>query len=282
MVEHSPGRKLARRRIMVVTAIAAFALALVGSIPTGAQPRSAAAHASATSPPADQTPIKPVHGAPFVPKLGDWEGRANGFPVSFELLSVPRFKTKLGLLPYGFTNMVVLEPNACPPNPGHYGEDSITVGHPATLGRHGGFALTRFGFGGGLRGTRNALLEKTFKLSSGGHCSGRLVWRLHPANRATVRDGRWKAHFSDGESSTFTVQGGGRLATKIPLPKALARCGGPVGAVDAFIGARGNAAFTQAKLELGVHFSGASATGKLSVPGASCRHASLTMTASRH
>jgi hypothetical protein len=270
-----------RRRIMVVSAIAAFALAVVGSIPTGAQPRPAAAHASATSPPAAKTPIKPVHGAPFVPKLGDWEGRANGFPVSFELLSVPRFKTKLGLLPYGFTNMVVLEPNGCPPNPGDYSEDAVTGGQPATLGRHGGFVLTRFGFDGGLAGTRSALLAKSYRLSSGGRCSGRLVWHLHPANRAAVPDGRWKAHFSDGESSAFTVLAGGRLATKIALPHALARCGGPVGALDVFIGARGNAAFTQSKLQLGVHFSGASATGKLSVPGASCRHASLTMTASR-
>lgn len=232
----------------------------------------AKAGAAATS-----TPITPAHGPKFVPQLGDWEGSVNGFPVSFELLSVPRFQTQRHLPPYGYTDIVALEPSGCPPSAGHYSEDSIAVGHAVAFGGRGGFSLTPVGFGGGLQGARSAVLDTTFRPSPG--CSGRLVWHLHPANRGAVPDSRWKVRFSDGESSTFRVKDGGRLATKIRLPQGLARCGGPLGAVDVFIGARGNAAVVQAKLNMGLHFSGPTAKGKVAVPGASCHRPSLKLTA---
>jgi hypothetical protein len=277
VVEHSPGRQLGRSPIVAMAAVTALGLTLAGATSTGARSLlSRTAHAAK----AHSTPITPAHGARFVPQLGDWEGRANGFPASFELLSVPRFQTLHHLPPYGYTDLAVLEPNSCPPSAGRYSESSIALGSPLEFGRRGGFGLTPVGFGGGLQAAHSALLETNFRVGSGQHCSGRLVWHLHPANRIAVRDGRWKARFSDGETSTFNVHDGGRLATRLRLPHALEHCGGMFGALDAFIGARGNAGVSQAKLDLGMHFSGSAATGRLSVPGASCLHPSLTMTAS--
>jgi hypothetical protein len=280
VAEHSPGHKPWRRRIVMVAALATFALVLVGSTSTGAKPLSSGtARAAKAKPPAAKALIRPAHGNPYVPTLGDWEGKVNGFPASFALLSVPKFH-QLGRPPYGFTDVVALRPASCPPSSVRYSEETITGGRPAMVRRGGSFTLERFGFSGGLRGASSAVVMSSYT-SSGGRCSGRLVWQMHPAKRARVLDGTWRAHFSDGESSTFDVQAGGRLATRIALPSRLHGCGGPTGALDLFIGARGNAAINQAKLSVGVHFAERTATGNLSVPGASCRHPSLTMTASR-
>jgi hypothetical protein len=277
VVQQSPGHQLRRSSILAIAAVTALGLILVSAASTGARSlRSRTAHAAKPH----STPITPAHGARFVPQLGDWEGRANGFPVSFELLSVPRFQTLHHLPPYGYTDLTVLEPNSCPPSAGRYSESSIALGSPLEFGRRGGFGLTPVGFGGGLQAARSALLETNFRVDSGQHCSGRLVWHLHPANRIAVRDGRWKARFSDGETSTFSVHDGGRLATRLRLPHALEQCGGLVGALDVFIGARGNVAVAQAHLDVGMHFSGGTAKGRLAVPGASCQRPVLTMTAS--
>jgi hypothetical protein len=264
-----------------MAAVATLGLSLSGAPPTGARPLSGATGRAATAGAAARsTPITPAHGAPFVPRLGDWEGRVNGFPVSLEILRVPRFQTVRHLPPYGFRNLVALEPSTCPPSAGRYSEVSIAVGTAGSLGRRGSFGLTPLGFGGGLKSAASAVLETTFRVSSSQDCSGSLVWHLRPANRIAVPDGRWRARYSDGESSAFTVRDGGRLATKLRLPAALAACGGPIGAVDVFIGARGNVAVSEPEVDLGMHFSGAAATGRFSVPGATCHRPPLTMTAS--
>jgi hypothetical protein len=275
--EHSPGRKLWRRRIFLPTALVAFVLVLVGSASTGARPLSSGTTPAAKANPSAATaPIRPAHGKPFVPRLGDWEGTVNGFPASFALLSVPRFQAQFGRPPYGFTDVVLLRPATCPARPALHTEETITGPGAGMIRRSGSFLLQRFSFSGSLQGARSALLMGSF---AGGHCSGRLIWHMHPADRAIVPDGTWKAHFSDGESSTFSVVAGGRLASHVVVPTGLHGCGAPTGAVDLFIGARGNAAIQTKGLSAGLHFSSGSATGRLSVPGASCSQPSLTMTA---
>jgi hypothetical protein len=260
-----------------VAALSAFVFVLVGSVSTGAKPLSRTARTGQAKS-AARAPIRPAHGKPYVPTLGDWEGRVNGFPASFALLSVPRFQ-QFGRPPYGFTDVVMLRPASCPPSSVRYSEETITGGRPAVVRRGGSFTLEQFGFSGGLLGASSAVLMGSYTIS--GHCSGRLIWQMHPANRAKVLDGAWRAHFSDGESSSFEVQAGGRLAVHIALPSGLRSCGGPTGAVDLFIGARGNAAIQPAQLSVGLHFSRNTATGAMSVPGATCAHPSLRMTASR-
>jgi hypothetical protein len=264
VVEHPPERKLERRRVAAVAALAGLAIVLVGSASSGAKP-----HPKAL--------IRPAHGKPYVPTLGDWEGKVNGFPTSFALLSVPSFK-QFGRPPYGFTNVVMLRPRSCPISTVSYSEETITGGRPAMIRRGGSFTLERFGFSGGLLGASRAVVFGSYS-SSDGRCTGRLRWQMHPADRARVLDGTWRAHFSDGESSTFEVQAGGRLAAHITLPGRLSACGGPTGALDLFIGARGNAAIRERKLSVGLHFSQSTANGNVSVPGAKCAQPSLTLTA---
>jgi hypothetical protein len=270
VAEHSAGRKLGNRGLVALTA--SIAVAGLAPVSTTASTRAAGARNAAGV--AAATPIHPAHGKAFVPALGDWEGTVGGFPASFRLLSVPRFQTKFSRLPYGYSDMVMLRPASCPPRPGHYNENVIAGIQPASVGAHGDFGLRHLGIGGGLRGRRRAVLN-----ASG--CSGRLVWHLHPAHRAPVRDGRWKTHFSNGASGHFKVRSGGRLATDIAIPASLGKCGGPVGAVDLFIGDRGNAAVHQAKLTLRMHFKRARATGKLTVLVHKCEHKTVGITAFR-
>jgi hypothetical protein len=150
----------------------------------------------------------------------------------------------------------------------------------AAIRAGGSFGLGVYGFGGGLSATRQATLSATARVQSGGGCTTKLRWRLHPALRRSVSDGTWKLHFSDGESETFRVQSGGRLATSIRLPTELARCGGPFGAVDLFIGPTGKATISQPKLNMLIDFSRRSATGQITVPGG-CAHPHFPLRATR-
>jgi hypothetical protein len=272
VAEDSPGRRPGHRRLRApIACLALGGLALVSTAAASPAPTPAGAEVAAAA------RIRPPHGKPFAPAVGDWEGTAGGFPASFKLTNVPSFRVQLGLPPYGFSNLVTLNPDSCPARSGRYSEDALTSAHPSPVKRQGGFGLERFGFAGGLTGARRALLVRRFKV---GGCSDRLTWHMHPAHRAPVRDGRWKVHYADGESGSFRVESGGRLAVHIVIPASLGKCGGPVGASDLFIGPRGQAAIHQAKLSLVMHFKRQTATGKVSDPARKCVRP-LGLTASR-
>jgi hypothetical protein len=212
--------------------------------------------------------IRPKSGKPYAPALGDWEGTAGGYPASFSLLSEPGFMRRFGTPAYGFQDLVLLVPNACPPSASNYLEDLLTLGQPSPVRRRGDFGLTQ-GFGGGLLGARSASLSAAFDVSAGG-CRGKLTWHMHPARRTPVQDGAWRAQFADGESGGFRVIGGGRVATSLQLPAELKPCRGPFGSVDLFIGAGGTVAVSQPDLRVSISFTRTRATGRLTVVGGTC------------
>lgn len=211
--------------------------------------------------------VVPRHGRPFVPVLGDWEGTVGGFPASFGLAFDPKLSAHGGRQ-YGFSSVVALRPNACPASSHRYSEDVITGGRLIGLGSFGTFALSGVGFAGSLTAAGSATLETEYHAGSGtGSCRGMLSWRMHPANRRVVPDGRWKLSFRDGELESFQVQAGGRLATSLRLPSELTRCSGATGSVDLFIGPDGLARITQPGVQMSIRFSGSSATGKINGRG---------------
>jgi hypothetical protein len=84
-------------------------------------------------------------------------------------------------------------------------------------------------------------------------------------------------HYADGERSTFHVRAGGRLATAIPLPRAIATCNGLQGRLDVFIGTQGGSAITESGVTLKLRFANGHASGTLSATGC---HGPLRATAS--
>ena len=236
------------RRALVALVAPACAAALV----LAASPALSAPTRTGSSP-----SITPRTGRPFVPEAGDWEGTAGGFPASFELRYAAGTSSPRG---YVFDTVLALLPAGCPVSPAHYSEDLISAARPTPIQASGSFGLARLGFDGGLRGAGSALLSTRYR---SGSCSGRLTWHMHPARRAAVQDGRWQATISGGEQAVFHVRAGGRLATAIALPAALARCGGPAGGVDLFIGTSGQAKLTRPDLRISIMFSGHSARGRI-------------------
>ncbi|HXD65984.1 MAG TPA: hypothetical protein VNV17_15280 [Solirubrobacteraceae bacterium] len=260
--------------IMMVAALAATTASPSSAQPT---PNPAPSSPASATHPAKPTPpaIVPSHGRPFVPVQGDWEGTANGFTASFNLVLDAVRQQRAGVPQYGIQDLVMLRPLACPPDPVHYGESIIGGRLPAVLGGHGALGLSRFGLGGGFTGRRAATLEGRYSLPS---CRGTLTWHMHPAVRRTVANGSWMLRYSNGEHSTFHVQAGGRLATAIRLPAAIAACNGLEGTLDVFIGNRGGSSITQSGVSLRLRFANGKATGTLSASG--CKGGPLRVTAS--
>jgi hypothetical protein len=243
--------------LLALTAAATSAAPLRTRVPAARAPR---VQLAKPTPPA----IQPRHGRPFIPVQGDWEGTANGFAASFNLVLDAVHQQRAGVPQYGIQDLVMLRPLACPPDPAHYGE-SIQGGRlPSVLGDHGSLGLSRFGLQGELTARRAATLQGHYSLPS---CHGMLTWHMHPAVRRTVADGTWTLSYSGGEHSQFHVQAGGRLATAIRLPRAIGACNGLQGTLDVFIGTRGGSAITQSGVTLKLRFSNGHATGTLSAPG---------------
>ncbi|MFZ1992933.1 MAG: hypothetical protein WAU75_02400, partial [Solirubrobacteraceae bacterium] len=230
-----------------VLILAVALLATVMSSTTSARP----------TPPA----VRPTHGRPFIPVQGDWEGSADGFAASFNLILDAVRQQRAGVPQYGIQDLVMLRPLACPPDPVHYRESILGGRQPSVLGDHGSLGLSRFGLQGAFEGERSATLHGRYSLPS---CGGMLTWHMHPAVRRTVANGTWTVHYANGEHSAFRVQGGGRLATAIHLPRSIVSCNGLEGTVDVFIGTQGGATVTQSGVTLRLRFSNASATGTLS------------------
>jgi hypothetical protein len=226
--------------------------------------------------PARPTPpaIQPTHGHTFIPVQGDWEGTANGFSASFNLILDAVHQQRAGVPQYGIQDLVMLRPLECPPNPAHYGESILGGRLPSVLGDHGALGLSRFGLLGQFTGMRSATLQGGYSLPS---CHGMLTWHLHPAVRRTVANGSWMLHYADGEHSTFHVQAGGRLATAIRLPDSIVPCNGLEGTLDVFIGTQGRSAITQSGVTLKLRFANDVAKGTLSATG--CKGGPLRVTA---
>jgi hypothetical protein len=257
----------------------AAVLAMVTASTTSARPLRAAAPASRVlaAQPAKPTPpaVHPTHGRPFIPIQGDWEGTANGFAASFDLVVDAVHQQRAGVPQYGIQDLVMLRPFACPPDPAHYRESILGGRLPSVLGDHGSLGLSRFGLQGEFDGTRSATLQGGYTLPS---CHGMLTWHMHPAVRHTVANGTWTVRYASGEQSSFQVQAGGRLATAIRLPRAIASCNGLQGTLDVFIGTQGGSAITQSGVTLRLRFANGSAKGTLSARG--CKGGPLRVTAS--
>ena len=252
-------------------AAALVAVAMVAAVtagPTSAQPRRARAAAAAAprvqvakpTPPA----IQPTHGRSFIPVQGDWEGTADGFAASFNLVLDAVHQQRAGVPQYGIQDLVMLRPLSCPTDPAHYGEAILGGRLPSVLGDHGSLGLSRFGLDGQFTAKRSATLQGRYTLRA---CHRALTWHMHPAVRRTVANGTWTVHYPAGEHSSFHVRAGGRLATAIRLPRAIATCNGLEGTLDVFIGTQGGSAITQSGVTLKLHFANGHATGTLSASG---------------
>jgi hypothetical protein len=270
-------RRHRHRTAPIVAALVVVALLAAVTAAASAHPLRVRASAAATpnlqmakpTPPA----IQPQHGRPFIPIQGDWEGAANGFAASFNLVLDAVHQQRAGVPQYGIQDLVMLRPLACPPDPAHYGESILSGRLPSALGDHGSLGLSRFGLEGQLTAKRSAALKGRYTLPS---CHGMLTWHMHPAVRRTVANGTWSVHYAGGEHSTFHVRAGGRLATAIRLPQAIATCNGLEGTLDMFIGTKGGSAVTQSGVALKLRFANGHATGTLSATGC---HGALRVTA---
>ncbi|MHB8659758.1 MAG: hypothetical protein ACYC91_17785 [Solirubrobacteraceae bacterium] len=136
---------------------------------------------------------------------------------------------------------------------------------------------------GSISGVRTGKASVGFQSGSSpgdSGCKGRLTWRMHPATRRKVQDGKWRLGFADRESETFTVSDGGRLATGIGFPRELSSCG-EFGGVDLFIGPGGTAQYPKGSgLDVVLRFSARSASGSITVPPGNCTKVNFAMTAS--
>jgi hypothetical protein len=252
--------------------VVAILLAALTAATTSAHPSAASPHpnVSAASAPelqmAKPTPpaIQPQRGRPFIPVQGDWEGSAKGFAASFNLVLDAVHQRRAGVPEYGIQDLVMLRPLVCPPDPAHYGESILSGRLPSVLGGHGSLGLSRFGLAGQLTASRSATLQARYTLHS---CHGRLTWQMHPAVRHAVANGTWTVSYAGGEHASFQVRAGGRLATAIRLPQAIATCNGLRGTLDVFIGTRGRATITRSGVTLKLRFANGRATGTLSAPG---------------
>lgn len=213
-----------------------------------------------------------VVGKTFKPRLGDWDGTADGFPASFELLREPSYPRLYKRPPYGFKDVVLFKPSSCPVNP-HASFQTTEQAGVTPIATDGSFGLVSDGIPGGLTAARTTVLSSGFNIPTvpgSPGCKGTLRWHLHPVARRAVSDGVWALHFADGESSTFTVSDEGRLANNLILPTTISgACGGASGAVDLFVAPSGVASWSdpqQPGLKISLTFTGRkSASGHISV-----------------
>jgi hypothetical protein len=222
--------------------------------------------------------IRPAHGRSFIPVQGDWEGTADGFAASFNLVVDAVARERAGVPQYGIEDLVMLQPLSCPPQASHYGESFLGGRLPSVLGDRGSLGLSKFGLDGSLTGARSASLTAPYALTA---CHGALTWHMHPAVRRTVANGTWTVHYADGEHFAFRVHAGGRLATGIGLPHSISGCNGLEGSLDVFIGTRGGSSISQAGVTLKLRFSNGRATGTLSATGCTGGPSRVTASHSR-
>src|SRR5450631_3928746 len=197
--------RLAGTAALIVTAALGVAGAALAAGPSAGTPAATVPSTTTTTTPLPA--IERRRGTAFVPAVGDWEGTAGGFPASFELVYGPKLHPPSGILRYGLLDIVALRPSSCPRDTSRYSEQIFDGRNPSELQAGGTLALSRFGLGGGLTGSRAATLSSA---PASPACAGRLTWRMHPATRTVVPDGSWTAHFPGHQTERFTVQAGGR------------------------------------------------------------------------
>lgn len=101
-----------------------------------------------------------------------------------------------------------------------------------------------------MTGRRRARISLSYDFpaeSGTSGCKGKLVWHLHPTKRVSVSDGTWQLQFSDGETQTMSVTGGGRLITGLSTPAAISDCTGGSGTFNPVIAADGVASATDSE-----------------------------------
>jgi hypothetical protein len=253
--------------VRIMPAAVAAVTGCVAAAVAGAAPAvPAGARETAQAPP---TPVTPSQGRPFTPVQGDWEGTTRGFGASFQL----DFD---GSSRYVLTRLVLLRPNACPVEAARHDEFYLRASTRLALGTSGALRLGSTGVTTTLRGARAATLTSPYRV---GACAGTLTWRMHPARRVAVDDGRWTIRFGSDTPARFAVASGGRLARAVPLPPVPSGCSGLRGALDLFISASGRAGTTQSGVTVTMRFSRRTATGTLRVAG--CPAGSIRISASR-
>jgi hypothetical protein len=270
----------------VLAATAAGGLAASQAIALAAGPDgpgSSASPVSSTAPTGTTAPTGPAPrirlrgGRLVAPTTGDWEGTVDGLPASFDLVADPAH-TGSGGAPYGIAELVALQPSACPASAAHVSEAVLETTIPVRLRRGGTLGLARFGFNGEFTGAASATLTRSFTITG---CHGTEIWHMHPATRTPVSDGSWTVHYADGVSGHFSVNGGGRVAQSLPLPKSLGLCENLTGTADMFIGDRGRARSTGSALKIRASFARAQATGRLISSGSGCHTHTVHFTARR-
>lgn len=253
----------------VTTAAAGTAAILAATAVAAPAPTPAAAQApAATQPP--PAAVTPRHGRPFAPTQGDWEGTTSGLGASFDL----GFDPVSGR--YTLMHFVLLRPNACPADPALHSEFFLSAGARAPLGPFGALRFGSDGVSTTLKGARVATVTSTYRVRT---CAGTLTWRMHPARRVAVDDGRWTIRFGQGAPARFRVDSGGRLALGLPLPPVPKGCSGLRGSLDLFISATGRADITHGGVTMALRFTKRAATGTVRIAG--CQAGSLPIRAAR-
>jgi hypothetical protein len=235
----------------------------------------AAAFARASRPPLRS------HGHRFVPGTGDWEGAADGYPISFELTYDPAFYP-----PYALSDVVEMLPGTCPAADSSDSARLLDTGINASITASGGFELERYGLDGGLSGARRTdLWSQVAYQGPAPGCITRLTFDAHPARRTHVQDGSWELTASDGERQLVHVVGGGR-AVEIIIPSAIESCYPtdlvpPAGELDLFIDASGvgSAVWSEEGITATLDFAATSASGEITVESQTCNDTRFPITA---
>jgi hypothetical protein len=227
-------------------------------------------------------PIR-AHRHRFVPVTGDWEGSADGFPASFELTYEPGFSP-----PYALSDYVSVRPQSCPVGAEPDIAETLDGTGLASIGAGGSFELAKYDLYGGLTGTRAAKtwFNISYAVPVPASCPKRVTIALHPvAHRKAVDDGTWSLRFSDGETGTFKLTGGGRLSA-VGIPNEVAHCypmelSPPGGSFLLFIAPDGVATggWPEQNISATLSFKQKSATGQLLVDNEACADIAFPMTA---
>ena len=223
----------------------------------------------------------PIHSghSRFVPVIGNWDGSADGFAASFELAYEPSYRFDGPLVvPYGFANLVLLNPGFDPDTCSDKGEpvsqEIIGENDFTPVYKGGSFHLSSERLRGGLVGARSAQLSTVISLP--GCRPVRLTWRLRPVHRRVVRDGVWELRFSDGEHEKFTVVAGGRAVPEIGFPSGYPCESGGVGL---FLQANGRGTARADSTVVTLQFARNRATGEMAATAGGGLSCHLTMTA---
>jgi hypothetical protein len=231
-------------------------------------------------------PALRLHGHRFVPVTGDWEGTADGYPASFQLLYEPGFS-----IPYAVENLVRFEPGSCPNGVYPSVSPLIDSEGPASMASTGSFGVGKYDVYGGLTGTRSAHLWSTISYEGTAQpgCLDRLDLHMHPAHRDRVRSGTWLLRYTD-VSQDVKVVGGGRIVEGIGIPPETDRCypnyitppSGLGDQLEAFIGPTGQASntFGYYGISVALNFEANTAAGQMVIHNQACPDASFPITAS--